>query len=120
MPQRYREPLLRAINQVRRDVAVQQLAEDPLPPSPADLERQRNPPGELEDSVIEEWSARFEARAHRGAIDLNEILVRETADQIKVHHTGHRPDVPEPAALVGEARGRLGAAAHQLTRLAPH
>ena len=82
---RHREAGLRSLEQLARDMAVEQFADDVLALAVAQLEVERDARGQLRDAMIEERHARLEADGHRRAVDLAEDVVRQIGHRVAVH-----------------------------------
>ena len=102
-----REAGLRPIHQRRRDVAIDDPAEQPLAAAVAEPHRQRQPPHEVDQPVIEQRRARLEARRHAGAIDLHQDVVVQVAGEVlEDHPLGDATAATRPAASLLGPRQR--------------
>ncbi len=75
------------LEQRSRYVAFEEMSEKPLADATPDLLVRRQPPGEFDHPMVEEWGPDFEAGAHAGAIHLDEDVVRKIPKQVEEHHS---------------------------------
>src|SRR4051812_46074070 len=83
---RYPEPGLGTVDELRRDEAVEKLANDMLASPSLNLEAERDARSELGDAMVEERNASLERNRHRCAVDLGENVVGKVADRVAIHH----------------------------------
>ena len=67
-------------------MAVEHLAEQPFALAAPHLEARRQPPGQLDDAVIEDRHAHLERDRHAGAIDLGENVVGKISQRVEILH----------------------------------
>src|SRR5439155_702242 len=89
------ESLLASFDEAPRDIAIQHLSQDPLALAVSDLAGQRQPPRELDDAMIEQGNARFQAHPHARTVHLDQDVIREIRDEVEVH--------PQTARVPGHA-----------------
>src|SRR5216684_4311174 len=80
------EAHLGALQKVRRNILVENLTENPLTGSIANLEAQGQLPGELDNAMVQQWNARLKAHGHAGTVHFGENVVRQIIEQIGEHH----------------------------------
>ena len=76
------EAHLRAVDQRRRDVAVQDLSQHPLGRPVAHLRGRREPPRRLEDTAVEERCPRLEGDGHRRPVHLGQHVVGQVRHEV--------------------------------------
>src|SRR5260221_297769 len=80
------EPGLGPVDELGRDEAVEQLADDVLSAALLDLKIERDARGEFSDAMVEERDAGFERDRHRRAVDFGQDVVGQVADRVAIHH----------------------------------
>src|SRR5262249_45473970 len=111
------EPLLRAVEERARHVALEHAPQQPLALPSAPLEPDRQPPRELDDAVVEQRAAHLEAHAHARAIDLGEDVLGQVPGEVEELHALERLGEPAPARRVVEQAPRRSRARDEAPRV---
>jgi hypothetical protein len=82
-PGRVRQAVLRPAADVIRQYVGERLPDDPLLLAVADLERRRNPHGQLDHGRVEERHPHLDALAHAGAVDPLQLGPAQVADLVQ-------------------------------------
>ena len=80
------EPLLGPLRKFRRHITPQHLAQKPLSLVAPDPLVHGEPPGEIEEPVIEKRVAGLQTESHAGAVKLGQDVVGEVGDAVQIHH----------------------------------
>lgn len=75
-----------SIDQCLGDISIEDLAQQPFSLAVADFVMEGQSPSEFRQAAVEQGFARLQPDCHRGAIDLDENLIRQLANEIIEHH----------------------------------
>ena len=98
---RHAETHLPAVGQGRRHVSIEDLAEDRLAAAVAMLELEGELPGKLDQPMIQQRDARFQADGHRRPIDLGQNVVGQIGHQVEIHRLFEYVSTGVPIARAG-------------------
>jgi len=117
--ERHAEAHLAPLHQLARHMAIEDLAQRPLAAALANLDGERQAPGEFHHPVVQQGHARLEADGHAGAIHLHQDVVGEVHDGVAIHHA--MGDLPQGRAAIGivESGQGIGSLDHHRLRGSP-
>ncbi len=98
---------------------VQDPAEDLLADATVYLLFDRQPPGELEHTVIEQGHTAFQAHGHAGAVEFHQDVVRQIDQRVKEHQL--LDECRHSGPIVSSAQPRCGfrGTVHRRKRVGP-
>ena len=100
-------------------MTVKYFSKQPLGYPAAHLELKGQPPGEFHQSMVQKGNSRFQRHPHRCPVNLDENIIGQIRNRIKVHHA--MLEIPHigPCPGVRQHRRRLFGAGYQIGRMLP-